>query len=79
MELDHFSAGVLYFYFDKKPGNQDEDHSVYYTYFDWGAGFDREDAGDEVAQKYYIQFQWSHSDYFPECITSICQIMNMDL
>lgn len=61
-----FPAGVLYFYFDKKPGNQDEDHSVYYTYFDWGAGFDREDAGDEVAQKYYIQFQWSHSDYFPE-------------
>lgn len=35
-------------------------------FFDWGAGFGADGIGDEVAQEYYMQIQWSHTEYSPE-------------
>ena len=57
---------IYYFYLDKKPESKNDEDAGYYAFFDWGAGFGADGIGDEVAQEYYMQIQWSHTEYSPE-------------
>lgn len=57
---------IYYFYLDKKPESKNDEDASYYAFFDWGAGFGADGIGDEVAQEYYMQIQWSHTEYSPE-------------
>lgn len=58
-------TGIHEFYIGENPPFKRGNEYNAYVYFDWGAGFPEESSGqgEEVADEYYMQIQWSFNDY----------------